>query len=204
MGQVIAEPMENANDEHSKTVQADTRIIRQHYRTFTLLARHWKGAYRGRLWDQGKLLCDIEGPDLETLVSTLKQQADDLIHERYQSRAGAKPTETEYAQALKCIRSALTSKQTTMLSTHANCPERQAKLSTLQLAAGYAAATDAMLAYADASRLLADALGYEPALDTASLQTPSLTLFLEPMKGHQADSDLWTMHGHIANIVKDW
>lgn len=204
MSQQSAELLVGEDKVQSQTKAPDTRIIKQRYRNFILLARFWKGEYRGRLWGHKTLLIDEVGQDLETLVTSLKQQADDLIAARYRARSEAPPSDEEYSQALESVRQQLTEQQLAMLRAHANSPARQANLANLQVAAGYAAATDAMLGYAEASRLLADELGYEPQLDATTLRTASLKLFLTTPKHGQGDSDRWTMHENIAKIIAQW
>lgn len=183
----------------------DKRILREHYRNYDLISRHWKNEYRGRVLKHHKIVLDIVGDDVESIIHELRTYVDEQIQEKTNQRKGAEPPLSELESAIYSVWSNLSEEQRKILKSHANRPNRIINMLELQQIGRYRSSTDAMLDYADISRKLCDELGYEPESSAqkadVSMLTPSMAILLEAENDEPFLTTHWKMQQQIAKLI---
>lgn len=107
------------------------------YRKYKLLARFHQGGFKGRIWDSGnKLLTEVNGADLDELVTTLKSYIDDIFLDKANSRTSP-PEVAEYIQAFQNILGELPDSYLAMLKAHYCADNRTITATNLAKACGY-------------------------------------------------------------------
>jgi hypothetical protein len=139
----------------------DSRVIREDYRNYDLIARYWDGSYRGRLFKLKERIADIEGEDLDTIVNELRSTVDNLVTTKQKSRK-KEPTVGEWQAALTALAGKIREEQKAMLMVHARADEGTAPLTLLQRAGHYPSVPQAITHYSQIAQRLADEVGYLP------------------------------------------
>lgn len=180
----------------------DARILKEDYRNYDLVARYWKGAYRGKIWQRKKAVASIQGGNLDTVYQQLRDKVDSFVDSKRSSRGTTEPTAREIADAFTVIESKLTPSQMDMLAAHCSAADHCLSLIELQKAGKYPSSTQAMLAYADIGNRLMDELGYVP--QTGTHQDPSIFILIEAtIQDSETLIDRWKLRHPVAEAVEN-
>lgn len=179
----------------------DSRVIREDYRNYDLIARFWDGCYRGRLFKLKERVADLEGEDLDAIVSELRATVDALVQEKQKARK-KEPTVGEWQAALAALTGKLREEQRAMLLAHARADEGIATLAALQRAGHYPTVPQALAQYAVVAQRLADEVGYLPA---AKGYEPALlsVVLTKPFSINDAlPTDTVALRAHLREAVR--
>ena len=87
---------------------------------FKLVARFYKGAHRGVLWNNGKKLIEVTGETNDSVMTLLRKAFYNLKMENANVRGDAMPEDNEMTTAVTAVWHELTDKQRTLVrSLHA-------------------------------------------------------------------------------------
>ena len=114
---------------------------------YTLVARLIKGEYRGALWTEGKMACQVQGSSIDEVWKLLVEALVERQEERVRERAGAEPTAKEAELAFRRIEPRLSAGHKAMLRAHLRAPGNNLTATQLAQAAGYGGYSAANLQY---------------------------------------------------------
>jgi hypothetical protein len=161
--------------------EMDSRILKEDYCNFDLIARCWNDEYRGRAWKNKEKVADFEGSDLDEIMRGLRAIVDEIQHEKRQSRGRRKPGAKEIADAIAGFEPKLTRAQKMMLAIHAKTPGQRIMVRAISRVGDYASAELALADYADVGRRLADELAYHPGSRRKDIYPGTALLFNEEL-----------------------
>jgi len=179
----------------------DSRVIREDYRNYDLIARFWDGCYRGRLFKLKERIADIEGEDLDAIVNELRSTVDALVHERQKARK-KEPTVGEWQAALAGLGAKIREEQRAMLLAHARADEGVASLAVLQRAGHYPTVPQALAQYAIVAQRLADEAGYLPASKGYEPAMLSVVLTKPFSLDDALPTDTITLRAHLREAIR--
>lgn len=166
---------------------------------YTLVARFHKGANRGAIWADGKIVDEVEG---ETVNEVFEQLCKRLYARQLKvaaERNGRECSAQEAKRAFLAIEPQLSTGHKAMLRAHVKAAGRALTATQLAEAAGYANYSAANLQYGLLGAML---FGEMPAvLQKRSDGTPIMTSAIASGSAeHQSDEGhwVWTMRPHIA------
>jgi hypothetical protein len=121
-------------------IEIDTRVLKEDYCNYDLVARCWNDEYRGRVWKNKDRIADFEGTDLDDIMSELRAIVDGMQQEKRRERGKRKPSTAELAAALDGIEPKLSRQQRAMLSVHAKAPLQRVMMRSMIRLGDYATA----------------------------------------------------------------
>lgn len=160
-------------------IETDTRVLKEDYCNYDLIARCWNDEYRGRVWKNKERISDIEGTDLDEIMVELRAIVDEIQHDKRRERGKRKPTAAEIAEALAGIEPKLSRPQRAMLSVHARAPGQRVMMRALTRLGDYASAELAFAEYVQVARRLSDEVAYSPGGRRKDVYPGSALLFSE-------------------------
>ena len=114
---------------------------------YTLVARHFKGEYRGALWTGGNMVCQVQGSSIDEVWKKLSNELAERQYARVRERAGAEPSAKEAELAFRRIQQRLSAGHKAMLRAHLRAPSNNITATQLAAAAGYGGYSAANLQY---------------------------------------------------------
>ena len=118
----------------------DSRVLKEDYFNYDLIARSWNDEYRGRVWKNKERIADFEGTDLDEIMVELRGIVDAILHEKRRERGKRKTGIPELAEAIAGFEPKLSRPQKMMLSVHCKAPGQRVTMTVLSLAARTATA----------------------------------------------------------------
>jgi len=110
--------------------------VLEEYRRHKILARHHKGAFKGRVWKGKQLLVEIEGDSVNAIINELHDFVDQRFVDIAKNRTST-PSSPEYVIAFQAIIEDLSDSHVAMLKAHYLAPNRERTATQLAEAAGY-------------------------------------------------------------------
>ena len=163
-------------------VETDTRVLKEDYCNYDLIARCWNDEYRGRVWKNKQRVADFEGTDLDEIMRDMRTIVDEIQHEKRHERGRRKPTPREIADAIAGIEPKLTRPQKMMLAIHGKAPGQRIMLKAISRVGDYANSELALAEYAHVARRLCDELAYHPGSRRKDVYGGTALLFSEELE----------------------
>jgi hypothetical protein len=166
---------------------------------YTLVARFNKGAHRGALWSDGKVVDEVEGDSLNDAWKKLCDRLYARLVEAAGARKGTPPTSHEAKVAFLSIEKRLTAGHKAMLRAHLNAEGRQITATKLADAAGYARYSAANLQYGLLGAMLFAEMPEE--LPKRGDGSPIMTCAIassDDFRGSEEEQWIWQMRPHIS------
>jgi hypothetical protein len=160
-------------------VETDTRVLKEDYCNYDLIARCWNDEYRGRVWKNKDRIADYDGTDLDEIMRELREIVDGIQHQKRQRRGKKKPTAREIADAIIGFEPKLSRAQKMMLAIHAKAPAQRLAVRAISRLGDYATPELAFADYAQAARRLADELAYSPGSRRKDVYPGTAVMFTE-------------------------
>jgi hypothetical protein len=158
-------------------IEIDTRVLKEDYCNYDLVARCWNDEYRGRVWKNKERIADFEGTDLDEIMLELRAIVDAIQHEKRRERGKRKISAAELTDALAGIEPKLSRTQRAMLSVHARAPLQRVMMKAMLRLGDYATAELAFDEYVQVARRLSDELAYAPGSRRKDMYPGSALLF---------------------------
>ena len=79
--------------------EIDRRVLKEEYRNYDLVARHWKGEYRGRIWKKKESFEEFYGQTLEEIIQHMRDTVDKHIDQKIGARGADRPSIQEFEEA---------------------------------------------------------------------------------------------------------
>lgn len=163
----------------SSIVETDTRVLKEDYCNFDLIARCWNDEYRGRVWKNKERIADCDGTDLDEIMRELRAVVDGIQQRKRQRRGKKKPTPREIADAIIGFEPKLTRAQKMMLAIHAKAPAHRLAVRAISRLGDYATAELAFADYAQVAHRLAEELAYSPGSRRKDVYPGTAVMFAE-------------------------
>jgi len=160
-------------------IEIDSRVLKEDYCNYDLIARYWNDEYRGRVWKNKDRIADTEGTDLDEIMSGLRAIVDDIQHEKRKERGKRKPSATEVEHALADVEPKLTRPQKAMLTVHARAPAQRVMMKAFMRLGDFATAELAFAEYVQVARRLSDELAYASGTRRKDTYPGSSLLFID-------------------------
>jgi hypothetical protein len=184
-------------------IEIDTRVLKEDYCNYDLVARCWNDEYRGRVWKNKDRVADFEGTDLDDIMVELRAIVDGIQQEKRRERGKRKPSTTEIAEALAGIEPKLSRQQRAMLSVHAKAPLQRVMMRSMIRLGDYATAELAFADYVQVARRLSDELAYSPSGRRKDVYQGSALLFSEEIVIDSVGAEtVLTLRQEVAKAVE--
>ncbi len=170
-------------------IEIDTRVLKEDYCNYDLIARSWNDEYRGRVWKNKARIADFEGTDLDEIMLELRAIVDELQSDKRHERGKRKPTPTEIAAAIASFEPKLSRPQKMMLAIHGKAPGQRVMMRAMTRVGDYASAELAFADYAQVARRLSDELAYAPGSRRKDVYPGTAVLFTEEITQSAVGAD---------------
>ncbi|MDT8399641.1 MAG: hypothetical protein RQ899_13610 [Pseudomonadales bacterium] len=143
----------------------DTRIVKEDYRNYDLVARYWEYGYRGKIWKNRKSVEDIDAVDnegIDELLQKLRTRVDELIEAKRKARRNKAPTQVEFNTSLKSLETKISLSERQVLKAHAAAVGAAMTLDKAQRLGDFFSPSAALLMYSGLARRLCEELAYTP------------------------------------------
>jgi hypothetical protein len=184
-------------------VETDTRVLKEDYCNYDLIARCWNDEYRGRVWKNKDRIADYDGTDLDEIMRELREIVDGIQHRKRQRRGKKKPTAREIADAVIGFEPKLSRAQKMMIAIHAKAPAQRLAVRAISRLGDYATPELAFADYAQAARRLADELAYSPGSRRKDVYPGTAVMFTEEVCVGSISSDtVLTLRPEVAKALE--
>lgn len=166
---------------------------------YTLVARFHKGANRGAIWANGKVIDEVEGDSLNDAWKKLCDRLYVRLVEAAGLRAGTPPSAHEAKLAFLSIEQRLSAGHRAMLRAHLHAEGQRITATQLANAAGYARYSAANLQYGLLGAMLFAEMPEE--LPKRGDGSPIMTCAIassEDLRSSDEEQWIWQMRPHIA------
>ena len=172
------------------------------YRKHKLLAAFHQGGYKGRVWDcDGKLLTEIEGAGVNTLLSKLRDFVDKTFVDRANSRTSS-PDAMEYIRAFQGVLEGLPDSYLAMLKGHYNAPNRTVTATQLSELGKYKNWSSANLHYGLLGKRLYEELPIKLPTRPDGTEIYTFTLATEGGLSQDESQWQWKMRPEVAEAIE--
>lgn len=175
--------------ESKPLIEIDTRVLKEDYYNYDLIARSWNDEYRGRVWKNKERIADFEGTDLDEIMLELRAIVDELQSEKRRKRGKRKPTPAEIAAAIASVEPKLSRPQKMMLAIHGKAPGQRVMARAMTRVGDYASAELAFADYLQVARRLSDELAYAPGSRRKDVYPGTAVLFTEEVTQSAVGAD---------------
>jgi len=156
----------------------DTRVLKDDYCNYDLIARCWNDEYRGVVWKNKVRVANCDGLDLDEIMDELRAIVDQLQADKRKARGRKKISAEDLASAIQGIEHKLSRAQKMMLVVHNRAPANTLSVKGLSRLGDYSNPEDAFADYAAIARRLSDELAFSPKLKNKTAY-PDITLLFE-------------------------
>ncbi len=189
--------------ESKPLIEIDTRVLKEDYCNYDLIARSWHDEYRGRVWKNKERVADFEGTDLDEIMLELRAIVDELQSEKRRKRGKRKPTPTEIAAAIASVEPKLSRPQKMMLAIHGKAPGQRVMARAMTRVGEYASAELAFTDYLQVARRLADELAYAPGSRRKDVYPGTAVLFTEEITQSAVGADtILVLRPEVGNAIE--
>ena len=189
--------------ESKPLIEIDTRVLKEDYCNYDLIARSWNDEYRGRVWKNKERIADFEGTDLDEIMLELRAIVDELQSEKRRKRGKRKPTPTEIAAAIASVEPKLSRPQKMMLAIHGKAPGQRVMARAMTRVGEYASAELAFTDYLQVARRLADELAYAPGSRRKDVYPGTAVLFTEEITQSAVGADtILVLRPEVGNAIE--
>jgi hypothetical protein len=179
----------------------EERVV-EDYRNHKLLAMLHNGKYMGRAWDaKSKLLTEINGADIASILTVLRDYVDSSFSEKANSRTSS-PDVQEYVRAFQRMIGDLPESYLAMLKAHYRAPDRTMTATQLSKAGKYKSWSSANLHYGLLGKRLYEEMPMQ--LETLDDGTPIYTFALAT-QGDRSEEEShwqWVMRPEVAAAIE--
>jgi hypothetical protein len=144
----------------------DSRIIKEDYRNYDLVARYWEFGYRGKIWKHRKGIEEIDaldGQGIDELLISMREYVDDLIDVACKARKNKPPTDEDLLLAFKALEHKIGSAERQILKVHAANADAIISIEKAQRIGDYPVPGSVTSLYMSLARRLCDEVPYRPA-----------------------------------------
>ena len=141
----------------------DRRVVRESYRNYDLIARHWKGKYSGRIWKKSIKVHGLDGDSIDELIDMMRRHVDKLIVEKRTDVKDEGLSVDIISHAVDDILYLFTDLELELLTKHAKYEAGVACLDELKKALRLKERSRLNSLYKSIGQKIADELGLEPA-----------------------------------------
>lgn len=146
--------------------QVDTRIVKTRYKNYELLARHWNGKYRGRVWKNAEKMADYEGESIDLVLDALMQIVDSIREKHFATQVSQPFSDEHYCEAWSAVLPNCSDEVKSTLFLHSRSANSTTAIGQLVKAGNYESVNQLMSDYQVLERSLQDEL----LLDTQSAE----------------------------------
>jgi hypothetical protein len=184
-------------------ISIDSRVLKEDYRNYDLIARYWNDEYRGRIWKNKQRVADCEGADLDEIMAELKAMVDQLQADKRRQRGRRKLGAGDLAEALRGIEPKLSRAQKMMLSLQSRATNHSISVKSLMRLGEYGTEGPAFEDYLAIGRRLADELAYNPSIKRKGASPAQVMLLADLVnEGRLAPETVLVMRADLVSALE--